>query len=78
MPRGLIGLFGLQGGARGVFGSNVPLALLIDPGTWLVDALKEKKSALKRPKHFSAKIGQNWPKSAIRVMPILKFAAYHQ
>ena len=32
----------------------------------------------KRPKHIWAKIGQNWPESAIRAMRILRARSYFQ
>ena len=56
-------VFGQKGGQRcklaWVFGSNVSLALSIDPWTWLVFALKDKNLPLEKRKHIWAKIGQN-------------------
>ena len=42
-----------------VFGSNIPLALLIDPWKFHVDVLKGKKVCSEKPTHIWAKIGQN-------------------
>ena len=56
----------------GVFGSNVTLAVLIDVIEFHVDVLKGKKVCSEKPNHFWAKVGQNWPKSAISVMRILR------
>ena len=43
----------------GVFGSNVPLALLIDPLAWLMFPLTGKNFPLLKLMHIWAQIGQN-------------------
>ena len=43
----------------GVFGSNVPLALLIDPLAWLMFPLTGKNFPLQKLMHIWAQIGQN-------------------
>ena len=55
-----------------VFGSNVPLAVLIDPWKFQVFPITGKNFPSQKPKHFWAKIGQNWPKSTMRVVQILR------
>ena len=55
-----------------LFVSNVPLALLIDPWKFKVDALKGRKVPLEKPNHIWAIPGQNRPKSAGRIMQSLR------
>ena len=59
----------------GVFGSNVTLAVLIDVIEFHVDVLKGKKVCSEKPNHFWAKVGQNWPKSALPIMQSLRARA---
>ena len=57
------------------FCSNILPALLIHSWKFHVDVLKGKKVCSEKPKHFWAKIGQNWPKSAIHIMQIFRARA---
>ena len=71
-----IDVFGQEMGFKvGVFGSNVPLAVLIDPRKFQVFPHTGKNFPTQKPKHFWAKIGQNWPKSAMPIMQSLRARA---
>ena len=59
---------GLWGDLGWSFGSNVPLTVVIDTWKFHVDAHQIKDLPTEKPKHFWATIGQNLPKSFIRVM----------
>ena len=67
--------WGYRGELGWVFGSNVLLAVLIDLWTFHVDVLKGNKVCSGKQKQFWAKIGQNWPKSAMRIMQSLRARA---
>ena len=59
----------------GVFGSNVPQAVLIDPWAFHVDVLKGRKCAQKNQGTF----GQNWAKklAQVRYTPNANFSRTH-
>ena len=63
----LADFWGYRWAYGGIFGSNIPLALLVDSLPWLI--IPDKKKILHQKMTLIwAAIGQNWPKSALRVM----------